>query len=649
MGRIYRFASVIIGIIFFAVIIDTVNAYASDNSILSEVKGKVYEFNDGEDYSLNASDASKSVSESNAYGIFTVSGALSTISTKDGLPSYGVNGVNLTLSYTYDDKMLKASEDQKHLVDDKSKSIDNIKFNENMLKGAVVLQTSRDGRIWYDVNETKHTNVFADTPKQEGSFYNTTEIQMVNGCYYRFIVVYKTAIKTDSSKFLFIKKDNFENHRYVEIYTFYAYDETAVDVPEPSSKNERQLIGSVKRAAKFEGYAGTSEIDNDDPHSGWEIGQFFVGGFSDKNVPDENGDNVFLKNSGDRVSLWFELGQNIDRCCNNENIKIVADTKGYDQEFDVPGGVNETMDFGRGVLIIRKTNPDGTKDKPQIYTNFLEASASPDAVTKINLFEEGDYEGRLDYAVRFDRAKILDKSILPQTNHYRIDFKFSVRNGNAMFFMFDNKTGSELTDGDITPNGFRIDLANSKYLKLNVRREVLNDGFDGLTEDTRFNSTVNDGYICDKEGIYTITVINRYNDATTEKRVYVGNDNILKAYMVTGLTISEIKDKVAMGAVIEENGTITEPVSEAAINEVSADAMTDTKTEAASSNETTSGDISSSGKKLPVNDLNKTTIIPILVVIVIILFILVIWNRRAKSAKIHNTDDLAGGSEDDKK
>lgn len=350
-----------------------------------------------------------------------------------------------------------------------------------------------------------------------------------------------------------------------------SYQEIINTVPE--NKNRRNLGSKVRTKSK--GYVGDVVIENDDPHFGWDIGQFFVGGFTDYEN-DANGDPIFLKNNGDRLSLWFELQQDIDNCYKNSAIKVIADTEGSDATFEVPGGVNETTDFGRGALIVRKTNPDGTKEDPQIYTNYLEASASADAVTKVDLLEEGDYEVALDYAVKFDKTKILGKSILPETAKYRISFKFSVRNGNSMIFLFDKGTGSELSGGSITENGFRLDFANSQYLRVNVKREVLKDGFDGLTEDTRFNSVAADGDEFTDEGIYTLTVTNRdlKNIEPTVKRVYVGKNNILKAYMVNDISISEIKEMVALGATIADDGTIIEPEPDPA-SEISTEQQTE--------------------------------------------------------------------------
>ena len=563
-----------------------ISAYAEEQSI--NVDGKVYEFDEKNSYNISSADQSETVSEgAKTYGKFSVSGDVASISDRDGIPVYAVGNGTLTLSYQYDDSLLNAEEDQLHLVSDDSKKINDITLEDNILKGAIIIQTSRDGKKWFAVPDQTKTDVFKDIPVQESPLYETTDVQLVNGCYYKVIIAYKTGIRVQTGQIFPPRLEKYDYQRHAEVYEFYAYNQAAKEISVPSSENRRNL-GEKVRTAKFEGYSGEKGIDNKDPHFGWDIGQFYVGGYTDYET-DSDGNPLFLKNNGDQVSLWFELKQDIDRCFNNPSIKIAADAKGSDSYFEVPGGVNETMDFGRGALIIRKINPDNTKSPAQIYTNYLEASASANAITKVNLFEEGDYEVALDYAVKFDKTKILNKSILPELAHYKIFFKFSVRNGNSMVFLFDQATGSELSSGAVTANGFRLDFANSQYLKVNVKRETLKDGFDGLAEDTRFNSSATNGDVFTDEGVYTITVNNQYNNATTVKKIYVGNDNILKAYMKTGMSISEIKDQIALGATIADDGTINEPKeeSETAVTEkpdaaeetdtLQADAIADTQ------------------------------------------------------------------------
>lgn len=78
-------------------------------------------------------------------------------------------------------------------------------------------------------------------------------------------------------------------------------------------------------------------------------------------------------------------------------------------------------------------------------------------------------------------------------------------------FLKDLATGSELINEASTEAGFRLDLVKSRYLDIDLKRETLNAGADGLVEDTRFNRPARDGSEHAGEGVYTITVRNRYN------------------------------------------------------------------------------------------------------------------------------------------
>jgi hypothetical protein len=137
-----------------------------------------------------------------------------------------------------------------------------------------------------------------------------------------------------------------------------------------------------------------------------------------------------------------------------------------------------------------------------------------------------------------------------------------------MVYPFDVVTGEELTNTAVTPNGFYLDLAKSRYLKMNITKEVLKDGANGLTEDTRFNTASKDGDTYTDEGIYTITVKNEYTGKETTKKIYVGDNAVLTAYMVTGMSISQINELMAQGAVINEDGTITIPEATDKVEEV---------------------------------------------------------------------------------
>lgn len=169
--------------------------------------------------------------------------------------------------------------------------------------------------------------------------------------------------------------------------------------------------------------------------------------------------------------------------------------------------------------------------------------------------EKGDYEVALDYVIESDSSLL---GFIPKSDetHYRIFFKFSVRNGNCMAFPMDLSTNAELTNTAIAKNGFYLDLAKSRYLDVNIKKEVLNEGANGLIEDVRFNRPAKDGDKYTEEGIYTITVKNNYTEQTTEKVIYVGNNDILKAHVVTVLSVKDIQEQVNNGVKINKDGTL---------------------------------------------------------------------------------------------
>ena len=321
-------------------------------------------------------------------------------------------------------------------------------------------------------------------------------------------------------------------------------DEASTENEIESSK-ERYYIGEVVNTGKDNGYSGSKKIKEDDPHYGWKLGEFYIEGFTRYEF-DEDGNVVFLKNVGDEVKLWFDLQQNINKLNGSKYLSIYEDENGYYEKFNI-----EKTNFKKGALIIRYTDYQNKVGEPQIYTNYLSAKVSKDADTEVLLCEEGDYEVSLLYEI-FDDGFLFFNSY----TNYRIDFKFSVRNGNTMIFPFDVVTGKELSNSAFTSNGFYLDLANSRYLKIDIKKEVLKDGVDGLVEDVRFNRPAADGETYTEEGIYTITATNQYTNVTTEKKIYVGNDSVLKAHVVTGVSIEEIEMQVENGATITEEGQI---------------------------------------------------------------------------------------------
>lgn len=298
---------------------------------------------------------------------------------------------------------------------------------------------------------------------------------------------------------------------------------------EPS--NNKYYYGNVVNTGLDNGYSKANTIKQDDPHFGWKLGEFVVTGFTSRTDDDTP---IFLKNAGDQVELSFNLHQNIDALNGNEGIKTSADSNGYDEYFGIP-----KTDFGHGTLIVRHTDYQNASTDPQIYTDYLPA-LDVGADTHIDLFEEGDYEVALDYEIK-------SPSLIPfrsAYNNYRIYFKYKVRNSNTMMFLFDTVTNDELFNGSVTESGFRIDMAGSHYLDVNVKKEILNNTGDGLTEDIRLNKAATDGAVFEEEGIYTVTVKNpNTGEEPTTKRIYVGTNDVLKASVANSMPIDEVESQ----------------------------------------------------------------------------------------------------------
>ncbi len=539
---------VVLLILVVCVICDLISTDAFAVSTKVEVAGKVFEFDKDNDYGFSSATSYKSSAAVSTYGSFSITGtdaSLVSAAKKNGVPAFTISEGCISVFYTYSDSLLNAKEDEWHLVDDKEKNIDLLKLGSNVQKGAIILQRSVDCLNWRDISV--QTNAFEDTPRQFKALYETTDIEMINGCFYRLIVVYELARVIGTTTTLgLIPKDEVEYKRVAEVYEFYAITENEYTQPlDPEA--ERRYLGKRELVADFESYSGSKEITSSDIHYGWDLGQFFVTGFTSSPENDAEGNFIFLKNTGDVVTLWFKLNQNIDALNKDSSLSITADEDGRDQHFEIP-----TMDFGRGMLIIRHTDYENNPHEPIKYANFLEANTYPEANTRVQLFEEGDYEVALDYEVTKDQ--LIDK-----VHHYRIFFKFSVRNADCKLFPMDARTGAELTNGSIAKDGFYLDVAKSRYLKVTIKKEVLVEGVEGLTEDTRFNTSTTEGQTYTDEGIYTITATNRYTNLKIVKKIYVGTNPLLMAHMIYGYSINELKDLIDHGAVLYEDGTIKKP------------------------------------------------------------------------------------------
>lgn len=256
----------------------------------NEVSGRIYNFGKDSHYEFSETKDFSPTDKTNTYGSFFLSGKIADVTTKDGIPAYEVNDGNLEFFYNYGDELLNAEEDSWHLTNDKGKKIDDLKLDEKILKGAIILQTSTDGLNW--VNVASMTDAFNKTPIRTKPIYESKDVELINGCYYRLIVAYELRIKTEDRKVLFINRDKYDYKKCAEIYEFYAY--TNDDSKNSADSKENYKLGSKVRVVDFDTYSGEKAIGKSDPHYGWDLGSFFVSGYTDK-IKKPDGNMVFLK------------------------------------------------------------------------------------------------------------------------------------------------------------------------------------------------------------------------------------------------------------------------------------------------------------------------------------------------------------------
>lgn len=554
--------------------VNGIAVYAKDT--IASISGKLYEFAEKSEYEYSSNTSTQTIANSGELGAFSISGDIKAIQDVNGFKAYQVQHTDVMerkgkegivkLSYVIGNKLKGAAETDWHIVEDKTSKVDGLKLDEKILSGAIILQTSLDGKNW--ITDMNRTNIAGDKSEYESNFYDTKGIQQVNGCYYRVIVVYKTEKRLEDTKVGPITQKQYGYKKYAEIYEFYLIDslEKTSEATLPTATPRKEL-GKKINTGKDNGFSGNESITNKDAHFGWDIGTFYLNGYTREQAVAGSEDPVFLKTVGDRVTLWFNLNEDINALNGKDTLSINEDKNGYDQYFEV-----EKTNFKHGALIIRFKDFEGKVQKPVIYTDYLAASARTGANTKVELFEEGDYEVALDYEIK-DTAELIDA----YTN-YRIFFKFKIRNGNCMVYPFDISTGAELSDNALTENGFKLDLAKSRYLEVNIVRDAVKKENDRYSLDTRENTATQDGKAYTTEGIYTFTVKNPSTGESTIKTIYVGSSPIYKT-LASGKTIESINELLDQGGQLQDDGLILTPAQEDPKELINTETVADEKEE----------------------------------------------------------------------
>lgn len=552
------FSAVMTTVILMPFFVSPLNTSAKEQSI--SLTGMVYQFEENSRYEVDSSQPTYKSESTTTIGKLSISGDILHEYIKDNFIAYEIaDGSVFSLQYKYESYLKNAIKTEWHLAEDSKDMVNNVDLGDDIGYGAIILQTSFDGQKWFTTKS--YINVTGDITFNEDNGIN--DIQLVNGCFYRIIVAYKTE-KTDPGHFsitnVFDTELSYtECKKYSEVYNFYAgYKKSDTEVVgKEFNYRDQDYVKSTEK----NNYVGSGTIGAKDPHYGWNLGTFCLSGYTD--TGDTN--DIYLKTVGNKIKLSFKLEQDIKKLNGDNKLVIKSDKNGSD-------GIFQTAkhNMRHGELIVKYTDEKG-QSRITEYSNYLEALASPGADTTVKLFEEGDYEVHLDYAIE-------DQDGINSTTYYRTSFSFKIRNGNCMVYVFDAKTGAELSNGDVANNGFRIDTAKSSYPKLTIKKEIMNNTASGLTEDTRFNGAATDGSVYTDEGIYTVTAYNRFDSKIEPavKTIYVGNNSLLKAYTKhlgssDNYTIAQLNDMVKEGYTITNDGEIIKP------NAVSAEKTT-TKT-----------------------------------------------------------------------
>lgn len=534
----------------------SVEVQAKDVSI--QISGTNYMFEEKSHYNLSEATGSSGITAGTDYGVFSISGDIERAADYNGFKAYDVKSGNISFSYNVKSKLMDVSDETWHLIDDKTKVVNGIELDSKILSGAVILQSSFDGNKW--VTDSCWNNIHSEKSDFSSDFFVTNDIELINGCYYRVIVAYKETKKVTDGGFMKVAK--YETIKNAEVYSFYAISKEEKNTTNTSaSGTPRKEFSYIVNTGKDTGYdiKQGKDLDIDDPHFGWKLGYFTVNGYT-RETKESDGNVVFLKTVGDDITLWFTLCQDdIFNLNNSDNLSISRDKNGYDKNYQI-----KQTDFKHGALIVKYTDEEGNSHDPVIYTNFLEANTRTGADTKIQIYEEGEYEVALDYEIKNTSRKVGTVEVVPEYTNYKLYFKFSIRNGNTMVFPRDLKAPySELKDGQITEAGFSIDLAKSKYLTIDIVREIVTVNEDGtISLDVRNNTVGKDNKEYTQEGKYTITVKNLYsNGDPTPKVIYVGTDKYLLALSKGNLSVDKLNEKILQGYTVDEGGFLVEPVT----------------------------------------------------------------------------------------
>ena len=141
-------------VMLFCCMLGSTVAYASETSL--SVSANVYDLDKDSHYVIGEA----SPSTSSAIGTLSIKDVVKVSDEMNSFPAYEVRDGNAAFAYRISSSTLNRSEDEWHLINDKTKKVNGLTLDSNILSGALILQTSLDGITWTE--DILMSDIFAE-------------------------------------------------------------------------------------------------------------------------------------------------------------------------------------------------------------------------------------------------------------------------------------------------------------------------------------------------------------------------------------------------------------------------------------------------------------------------------------------------------
>ncbi|WP_295094751.1 hypothetical protein [Ruminococcus sp.] len=211
-------------------------------------------------------------------GTFSVRGDISDVSTFDGRTAYGLQSGQLAFDYLCPAALI-GEKLTYHIISDPLTKVNNISLGASVGKGAIIIETSMDGKKW-SADKQIITDFWDARPKGQKNIYTTAGNDISKGCYYRVTVSY--AIET-------IIDNSIDSFNYNEIIDFFSTAYHQFDILNPSDMLNKRVTSH--HVEQYEFYACTNS------------GTFSLHNLALKpiSIPDQDGYAVDIQQHGETL------------------------------------------------------------------------------------------------------------------------------------------------------------------------------------------------------------------------------------------------------------------------------------------------------------------------------------------------------------